>query len=471
MNRTLLVFGLFLVSLAAHAQLSTQITILGVYHENEPAVLTGLAKTHLEEIQLVWSTSGISGTSIVLANGGTLVTLPTSPINTPLFEQASDMFGFLEASGEFEQLRQQYAADLIMVFYPGRPKVNSEDLCGVADMFGSEWVGSASLFFANPLTNLLDLRGSESNYLAIVTENGVDCTDDYNTPHEVGHLFGAGHDVSQDPAPNEDTYLYTDSHGYVEWTLDFVPPFIVTERTVMVSATTNKCLAAGEFNCHGHPRFSTGSPPWGDGMANALRTIKETDNSVANYYEHSTGGLGEAAQCGDGVDNDGDTFVDYMGGQGDPNCTGLLDDDESGPLTQCSDGIDNDGDTFVDHPSDPDCTGPADNDESGSGGGGCDSTVSVTNVTATLENLCIFYPFSEYTISWDHACPGAVSWYEIYYSQPVGNLYEWLMDVFSPSQSTLFYVAGADSNVRIIACGPAGCSNLSLSNATAVPRC
>jgi len=35
------------------------------------------------------------------------------------------------------------------------------------------------------------------------------------------------------------------------------------------------------------------------------------------------------------------------------------------PAAQCNDGIDNDGDTLIDYPADPGCTGPSDNDETG----------------------------------------------------------------------------------------------------------
>jgi len=62
--------------------------------------------------------------------------------------------------------------------------------------------------------------------------------------------------------------------------------------------------------------------------------------------------------CSDGVDNDGDGFVDYPV---DPGCTGPEDASELG-TTQCDDGIDNDGDGFIDL-DDPNCSGPNDNQE------------------------------------------------------------------------------------------------------------
>ena len=62
-------------------------------------------------------------------------------------------------------------------------------------------------------------------------------------------------------------------------------------------------------------------------------------------------------QCNDGVDNDGDSFVDYPD---DPNCASGTDASEFG---QCNDGEDNDGDGWIDDPADPGCSSPSDTSE------------------------------------------------------------------------------------------------------------
>ncbi len=67
--------------------------------------------------------------------------------------------------------------------------------------------------------------------------------------------------------------------------------------------------------------------------------------------------------CSDGIDNDNDGRVDFDGnGNGevdasdDPGCDSAADDDESNlVLPECADGVDNDGDTFIDHPNDTGC--------------------------------------------------------------------------------------------------------------------
>jgi hypothetical protein len=91
-------------------------------------------------------------------------------------------------------------------------------------------------------------------------------------------------------------------------------------------------------------------------------------------------------QCDDGIDNDGDGYVDYPN---DSNCSSPSDTTELGvPPTwapvECSDGTDNDGDGWIDG-SDGDCDGPLDTSESSSPPppGGC-SSVSGVDVCASL---------------------------------------------------------------------------------------
>jgi len=56
--------------------------------------------------------------------------------------------------------------------------------------------------------------------------------------------------------------------------------------------------------------------------------------------------------CADGLDNDGDTWVDYPL---DPGCTSADDASEGDGAEACDDGLDNDGDGLVDYPDDPGC--------------------------------------------------------------------------------------------------------------------
>jgi len=89
-------------------------------------------------------------------------------------------------------------------------------------------------------------------------------------------------------------------------------------------------------------------------LANNLNGVAGTSFVVPPYAEPPV-----PKQCGDGIDNDGDGFVDLA----DVGCSSALDDDETDPLpSACSDGIDNDGDSFVDL-DDVGCIGSDDNDE------------------------------------------------------------------------------------------------------------
>ena len=70
------------------------------------------------------------------------------------------------------------------------------------------------------------------------------------------------------------------------------------------------------------------------------------------------GGSGPVfAPCGDGIDNDGDTLVDF------PNDPGCRSADAMSENPSCNDGFDNDGDTQSDFPNDPQCHAPHDWDE------------------------------------------------------------------------------------------------------------
>ena len=88
-------------------------------------------------------------------------------------------------------------------------------------------------------------------------------------------------------------------------------------------------------------------------LANLINQAAETSFYVPAYTS--------PPQCNDGIDNDGDTLIDYPA---DPGCSSASDTDETDPpITQCNDGIDNDGDGYVDYPADIGCIDSSDNDE------------------------------------------------------------------------------------------------------------
>ena len=94
-----------------------------------------------------------------------------------------------------------------------------------------------------------------------------------------------------------------------------------------------------------------------------------TDSDPTNdrSYDPKRNESGPLPACANGIDDDGDGKIDMA----DPGCSSPTDNDETDPSTppQCSDGIDNDGDGKIDM-ADPGCSGPGDNDETDGGGGG-----------------------------------------------------------------------------------------------------
>jgi len=75
-----------------------------------------------------------------------------------------------------------------------------------------------------------------------------------------------------------------------------------------------------------------------------------------------------AKACDDGLDNDGDGYIDYPD---DPGCDRKTDKSELNSNIECDDGSDNDGDGDVDT-ADGGCSGPTDDDETNCGDGVCE---------------------------------------------------------------------------------------------------
>jgi uncharacterized repeat protein (TIGR01451 family) len=93
-------------------------------------------------------------------------------------------------------------------------------------------------------------------------------------------------------------------------------------------------------------------------------------------------------QCSDGVDNDNDGALDFVGG--DFSCSGPDDNDETNPKSQCQDGVDNDGDGKIDFGNgannDPGCSSNQDNDESNPGSSSSASSISSASSTSSVSS-------------------------------------------------------------------------------------
>ena len=117
------------------------------------------------------------------------------------------------------------------------------------------------------------------------------------------------------------------------------------------------------------------NPP---GSTDNLGTISETSLSIANYRKTP---FSLFAQCNDGVDNDGNGFVDYPD---DPGCTSLTDETE---------------DSVALPP------------------GSCGLTAPVV-VSGMITGICVpTAPYTEHYVWWIDACPSASTHYQVWYSQ------------------------------------------------------
>ncbi len=97
-----------------------------------------------------------------------------------------------------------------------------------------------------------------------------------------------------------------------------------------------------------------------------------------NFDFEETEVVESTSQCSDGIDNDGDTLVDFGSGPGtDPGCTSAGDDSENTENVnpECSDEIDNDGDGDIDHPTDLGCRNAGDDTESSETDSECSNEV------------------------------------------------------------------------------------------------
>jgi hypothetical protein len=105
-------------------------------------------------------------------------------------------------------------------------------------------------------------------------------------------------------------------------------------------------LAVGWFDADSLVDLAVGAP--GDGGSGSVLVLFD-----------------DAPDCADGVDNDGDGLVDFVGQPftatgPDPGCSSATDATETDPALVCDDGIDNDGDGFTDFREDLDGDGISD---------------------------------------------------------------------------------------------------------------
>jgi glutamine amidotransferase-like uncharacterized protein len=120
------------------------------------------------------------------------------------------------------------------------------------------------------------------------------------------------------------------------------------------------------------------NPACSDGIDNDNDGQVDYPNDPGCLSAQDTSELNPSVECDDGIDNDGDGHIDMA----DSGCSSLTGNDETNcgdgiceggenwqtcssdcAAPQCSDGIDNDGDSKIDYPADPGCISADDNSE------------------------------------------------------------------------------------------------------------
>lgn len=284
-----------LFALEANA-LDNNIKVLAVMAPN--AVNDANLSQQLNQIETVWNGSSISTvTSLSLVNqrdgaGNPIKPQLSGPTLTTTSYQATHT-ALLSGAYNLGALRNSYQADLVVVFVPGyalsgvcgyAPQDNWTDGGGTPGAFVPAVSGSAIG---------LDRRGSESFFLAVLSTSPA-CTQIQsnnntlnNIAHEIGHLFGAGHDTARTPAglpPASPSgyYLFTDSHAMVRSISFFGLTIVFKSVIARPDPLIQDCVSSPAGNCAVSPVYSRDGG-FGDGSHDNVRAIAFTATSIANY--------------------------------------------------------------------------------------------------------------------------------------------------------------------------------------------
>jgi hypothetical protein len=296
-------------------------------------------------------------------------------------------------------------ADIVVFF---SPYVNTA--CGLAEM--DNWNGDGRHQFIDG-GNGLDLDGADTYYAAIVNVGGPCAGSIPETAlHEVGHLFGLGHSYWGPGASAYGFWLLPNNHAW--WWYDY---YYGGAKTIM---------AQGDVQ--GNQQFVFSSNFYQN--TDNLSGLTYTAMSVANYR------------------------------------TGVA--EEVSPLAaQCSDGVDNDGNALTDYPNDPGCSGPNEQEHSIPQEPNCGLTAPVV-VSGMVTGVCAPPPYTEHYIWWTDVCPSASTHYEVWYTQNY-SLYYYGWSKVGPQ--TYLQVSGPHADIKIKACNGGVCSGLSADSYFAYSQC
>lgn len=219
------------------------ITIMVVYSAQSGSIIgtaaASFAQQAVDSVNRAWSNSGITPRlSLVYTYVSSYS--ESGDFNTDLNRLTSTSDGFLD---EVHTLRNQYGADMVSMI------IENGQYCGLG------WIGPSASY-------------------AFTTVNRGCAVSNLSFAHELGHNFGALHDVYVDPG----TYPYAYGHGYA----------VPTERWRTVMAYNNACTAVGvsctRLTYFSNPNVLYGSTPMGTpASADNTRVINNNAYVVANF--------------------------------------------------------------------------------------------------------------------------------------------------------------------------------------------
>lgn len=228
---------------AAAADAGNIITIMVVYSAQSGSILGSAAQSFAQQavdsVNTSWANSGIlPRLSLVYTYVSSYS--ESGDFNTDLNRITSTTDGYMD---EVHTLRDQYGADMVSLI------IENGQYCGLG------WIGPYA-----PYAFTVVNRGCAVSNLSFA--------------HELGHNFGALHDVYVDPS----NYPYTYGHGYA----------VPSERWRTIMAYNNVCSAAGvsctRLSYFSNPDKLYGATPMGTvASANNTKVINDNAYVVANF--------------------------------------------------------------------------------------------------------------------------------------------------------------------------------------------